>query len=330
MQIIAANYLTTTQKENTMSSINSIGSGGFQMMSGMKRPDPAKMVDNLFSKLDTTNKGYLEKSDLQSAVSQLTGSGSSNSTGNSTANVDEMFNKLDSNSDGKLTKDEMTSGMKKLADTLDSQFNQMRMSGAMGDGQQTSSGAMPPPPPDGDSAGFTKDQLTSMSKTLASTDSARASAMSDIANNFDKADSNGDGKVNGQEAMAYKQGNQSGSSGGGIPAMGDMPPPPPSGGAHGASGASSSASSSSTSSSSSSTNTYEAADTNQDGTVSLQEQIAYALSSQDDTSSTSGNSNNAASAINSDARILKQIMELMHTYSSSDSTSNNSSLSVSA
>lgn len=115
---------------SSISSVNGSGGGFSMMMSGMKRPDPSKMADNLFSKLDTTNKGYLEKSDLQSALSQLSGSDSSNSSSSSTT-VDEIFKKLDSNSDNKITKDEMSSGMKKLADALDSQFNEMRMNGTL-------------------------------------------------------------------------------------------------------------------------------------------------------------------------------------------------------
>ena len=58
-----------------MSSISSVnGSGsGFSMMSGMKHPDPSKMVDDLFSKIDTTNKGYLGKSELQERRVRLEG-----------------------------------------------------------------------------------------------------------------------------------------------------------------------------------------------------------------------------------------------------------------
>lgn len=299
-----------------MSSITSIGgSNASMMMSQMKRPDPAKMVDNLFSKLDTSNKGYLEKTDFQSAFSQM--SGSSGTGSSSSASVDEMFQKLDGNGDGKLTKDEMSSGMKKMADALDSQFNQMRMNGGRASGQ----GGMPPPPYGADSGGFSKDQLTSMSKSLASTDSARASTMSDIANNFDKADSNGNGKVSGQEAMAYEQGSASSASGSTKAAKGSIPPPPS--GANGASGASSS------SQSISSSKTYEAADTNQDGIISAQEQLAYTLKSLDSASSSAGNTDNNTTSASNDARILKNIMDLMQAYSGFDSGSGSSSSSLS-
>lgn len=236
-----------------MSSINSISGIGYS--SSMQPPDPSKMVDKLFSKLDPTGKGYITKSDLQTAMVQMSVPGSSsgaNSSGSSTS-VDEIFKKIDTNGDGKITKDEMTSGMKNLASSLQGQIN------------KTGRDA---PPPSG---------------------------------------------------------------------------PPPSGGSP-----SSSSSSGSTSStqSSSTTKTYEKADTNQDGKVSEQEQLAYdllqsiksALASPTSSntskaaSSTSSNSDNAASATStgSDARIMKQIMNLMHAYSSTNSSSSSSGLSVTA
>ena len=211
-----------------MSSINSISGGGFSMMmSGTKRPDPSKMVDDLFSKLDTTGKGYLTKSDLQSASTQLSGSDSSNSSGStsSSANVDELFKKLDANGDGNITKDELASGLKQLA------------------------GGTPP---------------------------------------------SGSGNAN----------------------------------------STSSTNGTSSTQSSSTSKTYDPADTNQDGTVSAQERIAYALkqlASQLQSSASSTSSNSASStSTSSDARIFKQITDIMRAYGSSDSGSNNSGLSVTA
>jgi len=240
----------------SISSINGSGSGFSMMMSGMKRPDPSKMVDNLFSKLDTTNKGYLNKSDLQSALSQLsasdTGSSSSSNSTNSSTTVDEIFKKLDSNSDDKITKDEMSSGMKKLADALDSQMNQMRMNGNSGKGSR------------------------------------------------------------------------------GTPPSGGMPPPPPSSGSGSANSTSGTSSASSTQSSST-TKIYESADTNQDGKVSAQEKLAYELKAQNSASTSSTASDSSATSstsTGSDARVMKQIMDLMHAYSSFDSSTNNSGFSV--
>jgi len=128
--------------------------------------------------------------------------------------VDDVFKSLDSDSDGKITKDEMTSGLQKIADQLDSQFNKMREGGmSAGGGMQGAGGMPPPPPPDGaDSAGLTKDQLTSMAKEIGSSDSTASSQLSNLVANFDKADTDKDGKISAKEAMAYDQANSSSSS----------------------------------------------------------------------------------------------------------------------
>jgi len=224
-----------------MSSINSISGGGFSMMmSGTKRPDPSKMVDDLFSKLDTTGKGYLTKSDLQSALTQLSGSDSSNNTSStsSSANVDELFKKLDANGDGKITKDELTSGLKQLAD-------------AFGKTGAPAAGATPP---------------------------------------------SGSGNANSTSRTTGTSSTQS----------------------------------------SSTSKTYDPADTNQDGTVSAQERIAYALkqlASQLHSSASSTSSNSASStSMSSDAKIFKQITDIMRANGSPDSGYNNSDsgLSVTA
>lgn len=160
----------------------------------MQRPDPSQMVSKLFSKLDTDKQGYIEQSDLESALSSLDSSDSSTSAA-------QIFKQLDSDSDGKVTQDEMTSSLKALAEQLDSSFNASRTTG-MG-----AMGGMPPPPPppEGEDEGFTQDELTTLASEIGETDSARASLMSAIAADFDTADSNGDGKVTASEAMAYEQ-----------------------------------------------------------------------------------------------------------------------------
>lgn len=171
-----------------------------QGMSGMRpqRHDPSKLVDEIFAKLDTKGQGYLEKSDLQSAFE--------NSSSSNSASIDEVFASLDGDGDGKITKDEMSSGLKKLAEELDNQFNADRMAQAMGN-------MPPPPPPPENDTGFSKDELTQqLSDATAAGDTKRADLLTAIIGNFDKADSDGDGKVSFKEAMAYDQSRQSGSS----------------------------------------------------------------------------------------------------------------------
>jgi Ca2+-binding EF-hand superfamily protein len=186
------------------SSIGSIGNYSSAMtgMSRPSRPDSSKLAQDLFSQIDSTGKGYIEKSDLESAFQQV-----SSANG---ASADELFTSLDSNGDGKVTQDEMSSGLKSLMDTLDSQFQSMRMSDAMG--AAGASGGMPPPPPQNDT-GFTKDELQSQLSEIGSSDSKRSSLISKVVENFDKADTNSDGKVSFKEAMAYDQSGTSASTG---------------------------------------------------------------------------------------------------------------------
>ena len=143
----------------------------------------------LFSKIDTSNKGYIEKDDLVSAFSSLT------STSDTSAS--DVFSQLDSDSDGKVTESEFSSTLQQLAETLNSQYDQSRMQGAM----------PPPPPPPADDAGFTEDELTSQLEEIGDTDSARSSLISSIVENFDAADTDGDGKVSHTEAMSYAEAN---------------------------------------------------------------------------------------------------------------------------
>jgi Ca2+-binding EF-hand superfamily protein len=158
-------------------------------MNGMQRPDPSKMADKLFSKLDTKGQGFIEKSDLQSAFDQV----SSKSSSGNTPSVDDVFKALDGDGDGKVTKQEMFDSVKKLADQLDSQFQSMRMSGK--------GGGM-------GSGGMSKSDIASM---LDSTGSA-SQKLTDLAQNFDAADTNHDGQISAQEAMAYQASNETTSS----------------------------------------------------------------------------------------------------------------------
>ena len=170
----------------------------------MTRPDPSQMASKLFSRLDTNGQGFIEQSDLQSAFSQVFGNAASSQANDAGS---QLFSALDGDSNGKVTESEFSSGMQKLAEALDSQAFSSRMGGA---------GGMPPPPPPGggqDDAGFTQDELQSQLDEIGSTDSKRSSLISSVVDNFDKADTNGDGKVSATEAMAYEQSTQSSTSG---------------------------------------------------------------------------------------------------------------------
>ncbi|MBT9522927.1 MAG: EF-hand domain-containing protein [Dechloromonas sp.] len=164
------------------------------MLSGINQA--SQMASMLFSKLDTKSQGYLEKSDLAAAFSQIT-SNASQST--SSTSADDVFTALDSNSDGKVTKDEFASVLAKLQESVSSQFG----------GQMHGAGGMPPPPPPADDAGFTKEELTSQLESADSGDTQRTELINKIVNNFEAADTDSDGKVSFQEAMAYDKSTES-------------------------------------------------------------------------------------------------------------------------
>ena len=152
-------------------------------MNGMQRPDPSKMVDNLFSKLDTKGQGYIEKSDLQGAFDQAS---------SKTPSVEDIFKALDGDGDGKVTKQEMSDGVTKLADQLESQFQSMRMSGK-----------------GGGMGGMSKSDISGMAE---STTGSASQTLNTLAQNFDAADTNQDGKISAQEAMSFQASNETSSS----------------------------------------------------------------------------------------------------------------------
>ncbi|WP_172203722.1 EF-hand domain-containing protein [Niveibacterium sp. COAC-50] len=174
-------------------SISGISSGASQFASA------------LFSKIDTRQQGYISEDDLTTAFSMV------DKARGKSSNIDaaEVFKQFDSDSDGKVTKDEFSSAIENLASQLDQQLMSSRMGGPGGPG---GAGGMPPPPPK-DDTGFTKDQLSSQIEEIGSKDSKRTDLLNKIVNNFDDADSDGDGKVSFKEAMAYDKSTQTSDSG---------------------------------------------------------------------------------------------------------------------
>ncbi|MFZ6759013.1 EF-hand domain-containing protein [Undibacterium sp. Ji50W] len=277
-----------------MTSVSGVsGSSNYfsQASSGVQRHgrgDPAKIADSVFSKLDTKNQGYLEISDLETAfgnisdTSSSTTSSSTTSTASSTSSagtsntsssstVNDLFKKLDSDGDGKVTKDEFSSGIKKLSDELESQFNARR-----------TSGSRPPPPPDGGGGpggdgGLDKTQLTDLASKVGESNSSAGAALTQVAQNFEAADTNQDGKVSIQESIAYLEKTASTSS-------------------TASTGASTTSSSSGTTTSNDSTGTGTST-----GTTS-------------GTSSTTASSGTDSTSNTSDAAIFKKALQLLRAY----------------
>ena len=174
------------------------------MLSGISQA--SQMASQLFSRIDTKSQGYIEKSDLATAFSQIS------AKANDTTSVDDVFAALDGDSNGQVTESEFSSVLSQLQAQLDSQFSQMRMEGKGGSGGPQGMAGMPPPPPPGDDAGFTKDELSSQLEDIGSTDTQRSSLISNIVENFEAADSDGDGKVSFKEAMAFDEASKSATS----------------------------------------------------------------------------------------------------------------------
>jgi hypothetical protein len=129
--------------------------------------------------MDTSGKGYIEKTDLESAF------GKAAATGQPTA--DEMFSKIDANGDGKVTKSEFSDSIKKFTEQMDSHLMSMRQSGKMPQGGQMPMGA----PPAGQSG------MSGSSGANGATTSSSSNS------NTDPADTNGDGTVSAKESIAY-------------------------------------------------------------------------------------------------------------------------------
>jgi Ca2+-binding EF-hand superfamily protein len=137
-------------------------------------------ADSIYAKLDTKNQGYIEKTDLQDALSKA--GATSNGSGGQSVNVDDTFSALDGDSDGKVTKSELTEAMSKLSDQLNAQFDASRVGRGGGDG---------------DGGGGSTD-ATSGTSGASGTDSTSADYIA-------AADTDGDGTVSDAEQAAYEK-----------------------------------------------------------------------------------------------------------------------------
>jgi hypothetical protein len=214
------------------------------MVSSVSSSNVSKWADSVFSKLDTKNQGYIEKTDLQSALSAVGGDSDSSST-----DIDDAFSALDGDGDGKVTKSEMTDAMTKLSDQLNAQFDASRV--ANGGGQPPSG---PPPDGEGEDESGGMQAMGGMSGGMGGAGGPRgaggpggggraeASGSTDETDSTDSttyvaaADTDGDGTVSETEQSAYdkklasgeidKNGNETKSSDGTEKAHGKPPRDP--------------------------------------------------------------------------------------------------------
>lgn len=159
------------------------------------------LANALFDKLDTKKKGYVDQTDLQSAL----GTDSTDTT------TTEAFKEIDEDSDGKVSKSELSVALQKVGDELAAQMDQSRVnaatpstadtgttttaddSAATGTITAASSGAAPSGGAHGGGGGGKAGSATSGSSTETTTKYVAA------------ADTDNDGTVSDAEEAAYEK-----------------------------------------------------------------------------------------------------------------------------
>lgn len=144
----------------------------------------ASQANDVFSALDSNQQGYLTQEDFAGVLSQLQGSSDSDQSSS-------WFSQLDADQDGQLTATEFSQGVSEQL------YNARGMMG-------------PPPgmPPQGqppmDDQGKTVDELSAMLEDEDES-SPMATDLKALIEQFSAADTDQDGKVTHQEAMAFKK-----------------------------------------------------------------------------------------------------------------------------
>lgn len=178
-------------------STQSAYSTGYATRPQLSKEQLTEAAGNLFGKLDSQNKGYLEQNDFSSLLSGLQNDEASTKS-------EDLFSSLDSDGDGQLTSSEFSDNFSNLLYSA-----------------QGTMGSRPAPPQD---SGKSKDELTALLEELEQEDEKSTEGLQSLLDNFDTADADGDGKVTMQEVMAYKQSTEQNSD---TASTQSMPPPPP-------------------------------------------------------------------------------------------------------
>lgn len=243
----------------------------------------------MFAKVDADGSGSVDQTELGSMLSKI-----SEKTGASVGDAKELFTQMDSNSDGSLSSDELDAGMQALMPPPPStmEFAQSRGMGGSGGSQDDLFAKVDT---DGDGS-VSKDELQVL------TDKIKEDTGQDVSEDFAKLDTDSDGQLSQTEFEAGRPQPPEGSQGAQGPGGPGGPRGP--GGPGGAQGAASS------------DTTYDALDTNQDGTVSevermvgeLKEALA-GLSSSDEASNTATNQQIAELAQKIYAQVAQSLTE---------------------
>lgn len=158
---------------------------GYATRPQLSKEQLTEAAGHLFGKLDSENKGYLEQSDFSSLLTGLQNDDASTKS-------QELFSALDSDGDGQLTSTEFSDNFSSLLYSA-----------------QGTIGKRPAPPED---SGLSKDELTAMLQGVEQEEQKSTAGLQSLLDNFDSADSDGDGKVTMQEARSFRESQRTDSS----------------------------------------------------------------------------------------------------------------------
>lgn len=154
----------------------------------------SQITQNIFSKLDTENQGYLSQEVLSSAFGTL-------NSGAADEDAEALVSSIDTDSDGQITKSELSKGVENLLSQLSGSQQRPPMH----------AGGMPPPPPPGHGEKGSDElgegvSVEQAAEIAAATDDERLSEiMTQISENFDEVDTDEDGIVSREEGMAFHE-----------------------------------------------------------------------------------------------------------------------------
>lgn len=296
-------------------SAQSAYSTGYATRPQLSKEQLTEAAGSLFGKLDSQNKDYLEQSDFSSLLSGLQNDEAGTKS-------EELFSSLDSDGDGQLTSSEFSDNFSNLLYSAQ---------GTMG-----SMGPRPAPPQD---SGKSKDELTALLEELEQDDEKSTEGLQSVLDNFDSADTDGDGKVTMQEAMTYRESTEGSSD---MKSMQGMPPPPP-----GAMDSSTKESgitadeltalleelsetdSEKAADIQSLIDNFDSADSDGDGKVTMQEAKSFRESQQTESSSLAGKVSSSSDQSESISKLLSRTMQqLMGTYGELTKTNSQSGSAV--
>ena len=265
-----------------------------------------QMQAKLFTRVDADSSGGVDQTELQSLFNNI-----GTKTGTTLA-ADKLFSTMDSNSDGSLSGDELAVGMKDVAPPPPSTMDFAQTRNSRTDDMFSKVDA-------------NSDGSVDEAEMTAFTDKIKSVTGHDSLTSLAKLDSDSDGKLTKAE---FDAGKPSAAGAGGVAGASDVAgadAPPPAGGPD---VAPASAPASATDSS-----TYDALDTNKDGTVSELERLAGALkefvSASESASESVSESVSKASSTASDA-ILKLAKLVYEQISSGVSSNSSGTLDVAA